>query len=606
MSFTGWRMVQMLSALVEAAQRFRREGELPPRGYKPKAPKRIWIVNLEEGSVFLEGPYTQKEPDTLAPHRLLAPDRQRSGTPSETNLKPYLLVDDARYSLGKAEPGKEEEARLLHRGFVALLESAYKRTQVPELKAIIDFLKSNKVEEVRTQVGPKDIIRFLVDGEDPAESPAVQAFWAEYLATELVAGHRAHCGICGAEAHVLRIFPREVVVLGQKCQITSFNSEAFASYGKAQTENAPTCFACGSDAVDALDYLIRSERHHRTLLVGGGARGLENQLAVFWLQEKVELIHEDRVYDLEALLGAVLGDVDRTSGPPAELSQLDALLGVPWNARASALNVDESRFYLAVLSTNKARLVVRDWLETSVGRIRDNLRLFLAAQRIVDPYGQTRRVFPIPVLLAVLKAGDPNVTHDLLRAAYLGLRPREGLLEVALQRIRNPKVLRNPQMLHPLLALIKLVLTYGGEEAISMEVLDITRDRAAYLSGRLLAVLEEAQRRASGGNLNSTLTDRFYAAVAAAPAANLAILLARAKVSHLPKIRREGRGYKEIEGILEEIFTRLEAREGLPAILNPRDQAEFALGYYHQRAQFRQEAREVSDKHHGESMPERR
>ena len=124
-----------------------------------------------------------------------------------------------------------------------------------------------------------------------------------------------------------------------------------------------------------------------------------------------------------------------------------------------------------------------------------------------------------------------------------------------------------------------------------MEKLDSGRNERAYLCGRLLAVLEEAQQRASGWSLTSTLADRFYGATATAPAANLSLLLARAKVSHLPKIRREGRGYWEIERLLEEILSNLNAQDGLPSILRPKDQAEFALGYYHQRAEFRRKDR---------------
>ncbi len=573
----------MLRALVDAAERFRREGELPPTGYKPKVPK--WIVNLEKGGPYLEGPYTQKEVRAF-----LTPDRQRSGTPSKKNLKPYLLSDDARYALGKAEPGKDEEARLLHEGFLALLEEAYRETGLLELAQLLAFLKSSDVEQIRERVGPRDLVQFRVEGKNLTEDGAVQAFWAEYLARELMAKNRAYCAICGKEGPVLRILPREVVVLGQKCQVSSFNRDAFTSFGKTQTENAPTCFACGSDAVDALDYLIRAERHRRALVSNPEASGLENQLAVFWLDRKVELSYEDQTYDLETLLGSVLDNAGGQTGPPTELSQLDSLLVVPWTARTSALNIDQSYFYLAVLSANKGRLVVREWFEASVGRLKENLRAFLEGQRIVGPLGEEPQVFPIPALLDALKAGDPNLTQDLLRAAYLGLRPREGLLGVALRRFRNPRVLQNPRALHPLAALLKLALTYGREEAKSMERLDSGRNEPAYLCGRLLAVLEEAQQRASGWSLNSTLTDRFYAATAAAPAANLALLLARAKVSHLPKIRREGRGYREIEGFLEEILSYLDAQQGFPSILNLKAQAEFALGYYHQRAEFRRKS----------------
>lgn len=564
----------MLRALVQAAERFRREGKLPPTGYKPKTPK--WVINLEVGKAYLEGPYTKKEIRDV-----YAPDRQRSGKKPEA----FLLLDKAQYVFGV--PKGDDVSKELHAKYVELLESAASETKEPCLERILDFVRNPQLEGL-DRIDPEDLVAIRVEpNRYPFELESVQQFWSDYLKRELLIGHEAACSVCNNEGKILRILPREIVILGQKCQITSFNKPAFLSFGRDQTANSPICFDCAIRVIDALAYLIRDEQHHRALVNDPKASGLENQLAVFWLDKKVEVPLEGRTYDLEVLLGAVLDNARGQGELPAELSQLETLLAVPWTAREAALNLDERRFYLVVLSANKGRLVVRDWFEACLERLRKNLRIFFDRQRVVSPKGENPRAFPIPALLKALKAGSPYLTQDLLRTAYLGLEPRTELLGAALRRFRNPKVLRDPKMLHPLVALLKLVLTYGGEEAKNMERLDPGRNERAYLCGRLLAVLEEAQQRASGWSLNSTLADRFYAATAAAPAASLATLFSRAKVSHLPKIRREGRGCREIERLLEEILSRLDAQEGFPPTLDLKGQAEFALGYYHQRAEFR-------------------
>mgnify|MGYP003396686705 FL=1 len=83
----------MLRELKEAFHRFRKEGVLLPLAYKRKSV--AWFIRLEGGKARLEGPYGKREGVEPIP----APDRQRSGKASEANLKPYLLVDDARYVL---------------------------------------------------------------------------------------------------------------------------------------------------------------------------------------------------------------------------------------------------------------------------------------------------------------------------------------------------------------------------------------------------------------------------------------------------------------------------------------------------------------------------
>jgi CRISPR-associated protein Csd1 len=143
------------------------------------------------------------------------------------------------------------------------------------------------------------------------------------------------------------------------------------------------------------------------------------------LRRPVEVRTEETVYDLETLLGTPLGDGRDREGPPAELSQLQATLALPWTGTARVLNVADNGFYLAVLSANKGRLVVREWFNVDLVRLRQNLAAFLGALRIENPWGTEDVSPPIPAILGVLKATDPDLTRGLLRTAYLGHRPPE-------------------------------------------------------------------------------------------------------------------------------------------------------------------------------------
>lgn len=124
-----------------------------------------------------------------------------------------------------------------------------------------------------------------------------------------------------------------------------------------------------------------------------------------------------------------------------------------------------------------------------------------------------------------------------------------------------------------------------------MNVLNADYKSRAYLCGRLLAILEEAQLRASNFSLNRTLVDRFYGAASTAPAATFGGLIRLATTAHLPEVG------KDVNLLMEEVMSKLDEAGGFPRVLTLAEQAEFGLGFYHQRAAFR--ARRGKNKNEG-------
>jgi CRISPR-associated protein Csd1 len=103
----------------------------------------------------------------------------------------------------------------------------------------------------------------------------------------------------------------------------------------------------------------------------------------------------------------------------------------------------------------------------------------------------------------------------------------------------------------------------------------------AYHCGRLLAVLEEAQRAALP-RVTNTIVDRFFGTASSAPATVFGRLL-RGVQPHLSTIESvRPAAYFAIQGKIEEISCHIPS---FPLSLTLREQGLFALGYYHQRAQ---------------------
>ncbi|KPD01738.1 CRISPR-associated protein [Geobacillus sp. BCO2] len=130
----------MLYELIELAAKLQREKKLPPISYKPKSIN--WIIDLGGDQPYLKGPFRRGE------YRLVeAPFRLRQGKVTEENVKPYLLADDGRYVLGIPEsPEKADEAELMHKGYVRLIEEAYEKTKVERIKKSAGFFVQSDEE----------------------------------------------------------------------------------------------------------------------------------------------------------------------------------------------------------------------------------------------------------------------------------------------------------------------------------------------------------------------------------------------------------------------------------------------------------------------------
>jgi len=594
----------MLRALVESAERFE---DLSAVGYEDRDID--WVIELgrEAGEASLSD-------FRKAGVRKSVPVRgDRAGKASEDNRKAAMLVDKAAYALGLDwEKGLDRES-LKHGAFKELLRKAEAETHDWEVGRVREFLEglwgkrdSGLEKQVRAKVKPNHVVAFrAAKTEFPFERDVARRFWADHLRGECWKV-RGYCAVCGKEGPIARILPWQVGLFKYSCPISSFNEKAFTSWRKKQTENSPVCFECASTASRVLQYLVSSDRHSRVLALdktkGQGEAPLRNELAVYWLKRGVRLegAGTGGVVDFEAALGESLGRAEKTAGPPADPEQVKELYGLPWSPAATGLNLDRNRFYLAVLSPNKSRLVLREWIETSVEKVCARLGAYDAARTIIGADG-TETVRPTVAEITdslrpwKSKGGvDANLVRALVRTAYLGVAPPWALLEAAVRRFRVRERGKNKAEEAELAkrdeaqaAGIKVVLTFGRKEAEKLQTLDCASARGPYLCGQLLAILEEAQGRASRWRVGARLVDRFYGGASTAPAATLGRLLNLATQAHLPKIRKARAGCEEIEQAIEGVTARLEKSGGFPRTLTLREQGEFALGFYGQRAKFR-------------------
>lgn len=524
-----------------------------------------------------EGNLINPEPIDLADEKSKGGQRRKVPQVVRTSgVKPLLLSDNAEYTLGLAraeedpvqQSKRSKRAAASHTAYLNLVETCARATQEPAVKAVLRFLGNEPLQHLRLpdEYDVGGTIAFRVAGRLVTDLPSVQRFWADWelgSAPSETTAPEMECLICGRLRPALETLPGNIKGIpgGQPTgtMLISANAHAFESYGLERARTSPVCLECADTFIKVINSLIRDDRHSYKLA------GLA---FLYWTREPVEfdltrLLREPDTQDVGALLRAYV-------------------------AGKQPAPVDDTAFYAVSLSANAARAVVRDWIDTPVGEVKRGLARWFQRQRIVDSYGQEAAPLGLYALAAAtvrdVQRDLPATTPPaLLRAALTGGPLPNSLLYQAIRRNHAERDVTRPRA-----ALIKLVLlsqdvTYQEDDMVKLQP---DRPEPAYHCGRLLAVLEQAQRAALG-NINATIVDRFYGTASTAPASIYGRLL-RGAQPHLAKLQRDAPGTaRALQSELEDILGNLDA---FPRTLTLKEQALFALGYYHQRAYNRAQA----------------
>ncbi len=554
----------MLPQLCDYARRLK----LTPPLYDERPVR--YIVELDaSGRLLNPQPTDTADPadrSTRNGKRRLVPTVQRS-----SGIRPLLLADNAEYSFGLArDPAKQARVDRAHAAYLDLVNRCATETGDSTIQVIADFLNEDPGDQLHLNddFDRGANVTFRVGADLPIEAPAVQRFWArEHDPARAKGAVIGQCLVCERERPVLKRLPAKLkrVPGGQTSgtALISANAEAFESYGLDASLIAPTCGECAELFTTGLNHLLASETQRTAL--GGAA-------FVYWTRE-------------DAPEANPMQDIDR---PNPE--RVRALLESVFERREPAPFCDMP-FYALSLSGSGGRAVVRDWIDTTLGEVRVRRAHWFARQRIAGRNGEP----PEPVgLYALAAATVRDAATDLSptgHRALLRTLMRSALTPAPLPRnILSEAVRRNSaeqRVTRPRAALIKAVLQPQGlrEEEDLMVRLDPDNLDPAYRCGRLLAVLESAQYAALG---ITSVTDRFYGAASSAPASVFGRLLKGAQ-PHLTKLERDKRGaYFALQRRLEDV---LGGMDGFPKTLDMEAQGLFALGYYHQRAHDRAQAR---------------
>jgi CRISPR-associated protein Csd1 len=590
----------ILQALNEYYQRKTRmpDSDLAPPGFEHKAIPFLVVLTKEGEFVGLDDTREGEGKKKIAKSYQVPKRATKS-----VNVIANLLWGNSEYIFGVADPKKladklanakteKRKEQILQRlqeqrlAFLAAIRDSFAGFEDVGIQATQTFLEQGDYEKILAHPLCQEILEsganltFRLEG-DPypvCEREAVtKKLSSKDQDTDTKTGL---CLVSGDMDEIERLHPSIQGVQGAQpsgAKLVSFQKgSGYDSYGKEQGANAPVGRKAAFAYTTALNHLLAKGSKQRIQI--------SDASTVFWAATPG--------HPMEELFPGFFSEPSKDN-PDLGTGAVAVLLNAP-KTGAGSFEDDDTRFYvLGLAAPSLSRLTVRFWHIKTVGELAINIRQHF---KDIETVSDGREyVLTINALLAATametkydsaKANlvywrgkyydvKPNLGGEVMRSVIENLPYPQTLLSGAIRRIRAEQ-----EITYPRAAIIKACINrYSGREELKVS-LDENNTNTAYRLGRLFAVLERIQERASP-NLNATIRDRYYGAASSTPVTVFSTLL-KLKNHHLAKLDNKGEAVN-YEKLLGQI---MDGIADFPAHLDLQNQGRFAIGYYHQRQAF--------------------
>ncbi|RKI67502.1 type I-C CRISPR-associated protein Cas8c/Csd1 [bacterium 1xD42-67] len=577
----------ILQALVEHYEDLAAQGKLARPGWSDANISCALYINDDgelEQVVSLKREEERGKKKVLVPRpiSLPAPVKRSSGVNSN------FLWDNSSYILGIDGKGKPQRSMECFAACKVLHHKLLDSVDSPAARAVLAFFDRWAPEKAKEHPALADKLEDILTGANLVfrysgiflqDDALIRSAWQDYY-DAAGDGPELVCLVTGKKGTAETVHPAIKGVAGAQSSgaaLVSFNGDAFCSYGREQSLNAPTSKYAAFAYTSALNHLL-GERDYvgrigdTTVLLwaSGGQRAYQS-------------------FSVASLFGAPAA----YSSSDLQKMTLDLCQGKPVLFEETQLDPGTT-FYILGLSPNAARLSVRFFLKNTFGTFVQNIQAHQERLEIVRPSFDKFETIPLWKLLNETvdqnsrdKSPVPGMAGETLRAILSDTPYPATLLNGVSLRIRAEREITRGRA-----AILKAYYLKGPHPDIPKEVLTVSLNpdstNIPYTLGRLFSVLEAIQSSANPG-INATIKDRFFNSASAAPSRVFPTLIDLAQ-KHLRKLEKGQRIFcdkqlTELTGKLGETF---------PDRLSLPQQGAFQLGYYHQ-TQARYQKKEEND-----------
>ncbi|NMB80646.1 MAG: type I-C CRISPR-associated protein Cas8c/Csd1 [Ignavibacteria bacterium] len=488
-----------------------------------------------------------------------------------------LLWDNIEYALG-ANPRDRDDIEERFTLFKERIKNEIEVDKLPNVKALITFLENNPVQQIENSgyneqwekiFSENPFIVFKIDGESH------NSICDEIRGIALTKNSSEPEGIClitGEKGYIARLHPAIKGVRGGNTQggaLVSYNLPSFNSYGKKQNFNSPISTKAAFSYTTALNILLGKDSQNKVTIA--------DSTIVFWAEKKTEEINPEEIFPW-----VIAMQKSEKDDPDAETNRIKKLLESIYTGKF--VSQKTNHFYVLGLAPNAARISVRFWKAPLVEEFGKNIKQHFDDFEIVRgpkelQYLSLYQILSSTALAYKMDNVPPNLAGAVIESIIDGTPYPQTLAQQCIRRIRAEQNVNRARA-----AILKAYLNRKirfkqlNQKEITM-ALDPNNTNVAYRTGRLFATLEKIQEEANPG-INTTIRDRYYGAASSSPITVFPRLLSL-KNSHLKKLNEGRKIYFEklIGEIVSEIIS-------FPTNLSLNEQANFAIGYYHQRQDF--------------------
>lgn len=539
-----------VSRLIEFAEAHPKA--LVPIGFKEK--KMQWIADIKEGEIRLTAAGNKQEK---------VPDIARS-----SGTKPILLVDKADYVFAVSDTkSNENRSAERHEAYIELLEAYLEENDDEDMNDLYACLKNKETftQEVEKKgVKMNDHICFRIRADEFLhEKIEIRKFWEKYILPESTKNEENMiCMYCGELGPVMDRHTINFLIGPDRTKLVSANENAYESQGLKNSHIAPTCYRCEQKYGKALEYLLTP---YKGKTPGGPHMFRLGDLTfVHWMRKEDQL--------QENLSLAINSDKEQG------IKDMEILLDKIFKGKEA--HRDMKNFCILTLSANKGRLVVRDYTEDSAAHLKERIQQFFKAQEV-----GAERYYGIYTLAATMyiDATKQMQKHALKEWMDWFLHGKPLSDRIVLPLLKQIQV-SGAMYAHQAAAVQSWLVSRNEREGIERREWTMTTEMkdksSAYIIGRLFAVLEKIQKEAI--NSTNTISTKYFSSASTTPKSVMGQLIRNAQ-HHLAKIKDGDKGIGlavYYDKRLAEIYGQLQE---YPNMLDAVGQAEFAMGYYHEK-----------------------
>jgi len=500
-------------------------------------------------------------------------------TSTETDLDSHPFAETADVTFGTSKKGKKNIS------FVSLLQEA--SSVMPILSKIASDLRDPVVIEKLTKelqeqgIKKESRLPIEVDGRLLVEMPELVAWWGEYYISKVeqkVFPDKAVCYATGEMVEPICNYTpiKGLISVGGRASVPFLSCKsdipAFSSYGLSEG-------AIRSIGAEAWQYVL-----------GGFRELMEQSVDLRRSEHGIKMLYFYSKEVGQDLLRETFNNGYKRSGEDEEEDESDIASfeisgkeAVTTYATGKGEVTDlDATYCLCLLSGNQGRLRFIRWLEGNLKELSDNVKKWQDDTTILrgeelESYSYWQLIMSLgEERSGKVELPQSDIINNIFDAIVNGSPIGSKVLNKVLHDIKKRFTLQKPF----LFAHIALIQAYLIRKGVCMSKgLQTEHTSSAYQLGRLLAIIERIQYRATDGRGKSAI--KRFSKACVAPNSVFPQLIGDLHNCYLAKIRKEAPGLaiyynQEIKKIMDAVEIPYPSRFGSD------EQMLFCLGYYNQ------------------------